>query len=104
MYYLRNSLSPFMAAILTLTLHSSLCSFAEHLFQSLKFPHRPDIAKAVRKAETPSEAVKLARRHAADVRRGWRQEGLNVIAMREVLLLKFTQHSALRSRLLQTGE
>ncbi|CAO1622566.1 unnamed protein product [Jaminaea pallidilutea] len=77
---------------------------AEHLFQSLKFPHRPDIAKAVRKAETPSEAVKLARRHAADVRRGWRQEGLNVIAMREVLLLKFTQHSALRSRLLQTGD
>ncbi|PWN25951.1 DUF1768-domain-containing protein [Jaminaea rosea] len=79
-------------------------SSAEHLFQSLKFPHRPDLAKAVRRAETPSEAVRVARKHAPDVRKGWRAEGLNVIAMREVLLLKFTQHGALRSRLLQTGD
>lgn len=64
-------------------LHSALLS--EHLFQSLKFPHRPDLAKLVRRAETPSEAVRVARKHAADVRKGWRQEGLNVIAMREVL-------------------
>ncbi|CAO1634744.1 unnamed protein product [Parajaminaea phylloscopi] len=76
---------------------------AEHLFQSLKFPHRPDIAKAVRKAETASDAVKIARKHSADCRKGWRQEGLNIIAMRHVLLLKFTQHTALRARLLQTG-
>lgn len=77
---------------------------AEHLFQSLKFPNRPEIAKAVRKAETPSDAVRLARKNAQYVRDGWRKDGLNIVAMREVLLLKFTQHSALRSRLIQTGD
>lgn len=77
---------------------------SEHLFQSLKFPHRPDIAKQVRKAETPSDAVRIARKNAQFVRDGWRRDGLNIVAMREVLLLKFTQHSALRSRLIQTGE
>ncbi|CAO1625462.1 unnamed protein product [Sympodiomycopsis kandeliae] len=78
---------------------------AEHLFQSLKFmPHKPELAKSIRKIELPSDAIRLARKNAQFVRSGWRQEGLNVIAMRQVLLLKFTQHSALRSRLIQTGD
>ncbi|KAE8222255.1 hypothetical protein CF319_g4516 [Tilletia indica] len=77
---------------------------AEHCFQSLKFlPHQPEVARKVRKASTPLEAVRTARKHTADVQRGWRRDGLNVVAMRRVMLLKFSQHSALRKALLQTG-
>ncbi|KAK0519896.1 hypothetical protein OC842_007284 [Tilletia horrida] len=78
---------------------------AEHCFQSLKFlPHRPEVARKVRKASTPSEAVRTARKHTADVQRGWRRDGLNLVAMRRVMLLKFSQHSDLRKALLSTGE
>lgn len=54
---------------------------SEHLFQCLKFPHRPEIAKAIRKAESASDAVRMAKKNATDVRKGWRQEGLNIIAV-----------------------
>ncbi|KAK0540574.1 hypothetical protein OC835_000591 [Tilletia horrida] len=74
-------------------------------FRSLKFlPHRPEVARKVRKASTPSEAVRTARKHTADVQRGWRRDGLNLVAMRRVMLLKFSQHSDLRKALLSTGE
>ncbi|KAK0547620.1 hypothetical protein OC846_003968 [Tilletia horrida] len=76
---------------------------AEHCFQSLKFPHNPAVARKVRKASTPSDAVLTARRHTADVQRGWRRDGLNLVAMRQVMLLKFSQHTALRKALLSTG-
>ncbi|CAD6893834.1 unnamed protein product [Tilletia laevis] len=77
---------------------------AEHCFQSLKFlPHRPEIARKVRKASTPVEAVRTARKHTADVQRGWRRDGLNLVNIRRVMLLKFSQHTALRKALLQTG-
>ncbi|KAL9937356.1 hypothetical protein V8E36_003765 [Tilletia maclaganii] len=78
---------------------------AEHLFQSLKFfPHRPEVARKVRKASTPSEATRTARKHTADVQKGWRRDGLNLVAMRRVMLLKFSQHTELRKALLSTGE
>lgn len=78
---------------------------AEHLFQSLKFlPHRPDLATKVRKAATPLDAMREARKHTANVKKGWIGQAYNVAAMRTVLLLKFSQHSALRRQLLLTGE
>ncbi|EPQ27692.1 uncharacterized protein PFL1_04830 [Pseudozyma flocculosa PF-1] len=78
---------------------------AEHLFQSTKFlPHRPEIAAKVRKASNPIDAIKVARKYSTDVKPGWIKEGLNVQAMRDVLLLKFTQHSDLRMALLETGD
>lgn len=80
-------------------------SRTEHLFQSLKFlPQRPDIAAKVRKASTPVDAIREARKNISDVKRGWIGKGLNVAAMREVLLLKFSQHSTLRRQLLMTGD
>ncbi|WFD31877.1 hypothetical protein MSPP1_002917 [Malassezia sp. CBS 17886] len=78
---------------------------AEHLFQAHKFlEHRPNIAAKVRKASSPIEAIRIARTHAKDVRADWIRDGVNVITMRSVLLLKFTQHSNLRLALLETGD
>lgn len=78
---------------------------AEHLFQALKFlPHRQDLATKVRKAPSPSEAMREARKNATSVRSGWIRQRNNVNAMRTVLLLKFTQHSALQRQLLKTGD
>lgn len=86
-------------------LNRAYINLAEHLFQSLKFlPQRPDIATKVRKASSPSDAIREARKNIADVKRGWIGKGLNVSAMREVLLLKFSQHSTLRRQLLLTGD
>lgn len=80
-------------------------STAEHLFQALKFlPHRPDIATKVRKASSPLDAMLEARKHMADVQKGWIGKGANVAAMRNVLLLKFSQHSFLQRQLLLTGD
>lgn len=58
----------------------------------------------MRKASTPVDAIREARKNISDVKRGWIGKGLNVAAMREVLLLKFSQHSALRRQLLMTGD
>lgn len=80
-------------------------ALAEHLFQASKFNgHRPDIAARVRKAASPSDAMLEARKNLNEVREGWVRLGLNVNAMRQVLLLKFTQHSDLRRQLLFTGD
>ncbi|KDN43773.1 DUF1768-domain-containing protein [Tilletiaria anomala UBC 951] len=77
---------------------------AEHLFQASKFPHRPDLAARIRKAPSPNAALRLARTHVQQVRPGWIRDGINVASMRQILLLKFTQHSVLRDQLLQTGD
>ena len=78
---------------------------AEHLFQASKFlPHRPDLANKVRKAGNPLDAIKIARKFSEDVKPGWIREGINVQTMRNVLLLKFTQHSNLKEALLETGD
>lgn len=78
---------------------------AEHLFQAMKFlPHRTDLATKVRKISSPNDAIKEARRNMTEVQKGWISKGQNVISMREVLLLKFTQHSVLRRQLLLTGD
>lgn len=78
---------------------------AEHLFQATKFlPHRPDLATKIRKISSPNDAIKEARKNMTEVKKGWIGKGGNVASMREVLLLKFTQHSVLRRQLLLTGD
>jgi ribA/ribD-fused uncharacterized protein len=78
---------------------------SEHLFQAMKFlPHRPDLATKVRKISSPNDAIKEARRNMTEVKKGWISKGINVVQMKEVLLLKFTQHSILRRQLLLTGD
>lgn len=77
---------------------------AEHLFQSLKFPHRPDLAAKVRRAKTPSDAMRIARSHTAHYPPGWFSDGLNVKVMHDVVLVKFSQWGPLREALLETEE
>ncbi|WFD35184.1 hypothetical protein MCUN1_002034 [Malassezia cuniculi] len=78
---------------------------AEHLFQALKFiDDHPEIAAKVRKASTPLEAMRIARSHSQSVRADWISDGVNVIQMRMVLLMKFSQHSDLFLALLETGD
>ncbi|UZJ57368.1 hypothetical protein CBS101457_006688 [Exobasidium rhododendri] len=78
---------------------------AEHLFQSLKFiGHHPEIVSKIRKQSQPSDAIKESRKNITSVQKGWIGNRGNVAAMREVLLLKFSQHSALRRQLLLTGD
>lgn len=78
---------------------------AEHLFQSLKFlEDHPEIANKVRKASTPLDAIHVARTYSAQVRPDWITDGVNVVQMRMVLLMKFTQHSDLFLALLETGD
>ncbi|PWN48710.1 DUF1768-domain-containing protein [Violaceomyces palustris] len=78
---------------------------AEHLFQASKFlPHKPEIAAKIRKTSNPLDAIKVARKYSKEVKAGWIREGINVQTMRDVLLLKFTQHSDIRRALLETDE
>ncbi|KAH8092609.1 hypothetical protein BXZ70DRAFT_447856 [Cristinia sonorae] len=75
-----------------------------HLLQSFKFrPHRPDIAERVRNAgRTPFDALAEAHAFGKHVHPGW-LGALQYKRMLEVLVLKFSQHPYLRSRLLSTG-
>ncbi|MCO5583363.1 hypothetical protein L7F22_037273 [Adiantum nelumboides] len=78
---------------------------AEHLFQAFKFlPHKPEIANKIRKTNNPSDATLEARKQSQNVQRGWISQGENLIAMRTVLLLKFSQNSTLTKQLLRTGD
>lgn len=78
---------------------------AEHLFQALKFlPHKPEIANKIRKSNNPSDATLEARKQSQYVQRGWISQGENLIAMRTVLLLKFSQNTSLTKQLLRTGD
>jgi ribA/ribD-fused uncharacterized protein len=78
---------------------------AEHLFQSLKFlGHRPDIVSKIRKLSSPTDVIKESRKNITHVKKGWIGKRENVAAMREVLLLKFSQHTILKRQLLLTGD
>lgn len=78
---------------------------AEHLFQATKFlPHRPDLANKIRKISSPNDAIKEARKNQSEVKKGWIGKGGNVASMRDVMLLKYTQHSVLKKQLLLTGD
>lgn len=78
---------------------------AEHLFQATKFlPHRPDLANKIRKISSPMDAIKEARKNQSEVKKGWIGKGGNVASMRDVMLLKYTQHSVLKKQLLLTGD
>lgn len=77
---------------------------SEHLFQSLKFPSHPEIASKVRRAKSPTEAMRIARSHTDKYPAGWFSDGLNVKVMHDVVLAKFSQWGRLREALLETEE
>jgi len=76
---------------------------SEHLFQSLKFTHKPGLMEHIRTCDPrPSVAFTEARRFAHEVRPDWKHDNIN--AMDLALYHKFTQHRDLRRELLATGD
>ncbi|TFK49470.1 DUF1768-domain-containing protein [Heliocybe sulcata] len=75
----------------------------EHLFQSLKFDSQGDVDR-IRSQATPRAALDEAKKLQGRVRKGWIEKRLNVKAMEQALLLKFTQHEQLKKMLLDTDD
>lgn len=74
---------------------------SEHYFQAQKFAGHPD-EEAIRQAESPAEAARMGRERTRPLRANW--ETIKESVMREALYAKFTQHEALRAKLLSTGD
>ncbi len=73
----------------------------EHYFQGQKFPGT-DHEEAIRQTASPMIAARLGRTRQVPLRADWEQIKENV--MRDALRAKFTQHPALRTLLLGTGD
>ncbi|KAJ6607472.1 hypothetical protein B0H10DRAFT_550309 [Mycena sp. CBHHK59/15] len=74
----------------------------QHLFQSFKFHHRPDLAEKIRTAPSAEAAFGIAHHNKASVRSDW--FSINTSKMEEALFLKFSQHPLLQQELLLTGD
>jgi len=76
---------------------------SEHLFQSLKFSHKPHLAEYIRTCSpSPRVAFEEAHRLHALVRSDWNR--VNIQVMDVVLWNKFVQHKSIRHELLSTGD
>jgi ribA/ribD-fused uncharacterized protein len=76
----------------------------EHYYQSNKFlPNHPEIADLIRSAKTPGECFKLSRKYCKYVTADWHETKKHEI-MKQALLAKFTQHSDLKTILINTGD
>ena len=74
---------------------------SEHYFQAQKFAGT-DHEEAVRLAKSPMVAARMGRSRERPLRADW--EAVKDDIMREALRAKFTQHPALKSLLLKTGD
>ncbi|KAL0574141.1 hypothetical protein V5O48_007804 [Marasmius crinis-equi] len=75
---------------------------SEHLFQSFKFEHDPNLVAHIRSfSQYPRDVFAEARRLQSDVRYDWNQ--VKIAKMELALYLKFTQHADLKAELLSTG-
>ena len=74
---------------------------AEHYFQAQKFAGT-EHEDLVRLAKSPMVAARMGRSRERPLRQDWETAKEDI--MREALLVKFTQHPALRSLLLSTGD
>jgi len=74
---------------------------AEHYFQAQKFAGT-EHEELVRLAKSPMVAARMGRSRERPLRQDWETAKEDI--MREALLVKFTQHPALRSLLLSTGD
>ena len=73
----------------------------EHYFQAQKFAGT-EHEELVRLAKSPMVAARMGRSRERPLRQDWETAKEDI--MREALLVKFTQHPALRSLLLSTGD
>ena len=74
---------------------------SEHYFQAQKFAGT-EHQEAIRLAKSPMVAARMGRSRARPLRADWETAKDDI--MREALLAKFTQHPALSSLLLETGD
>jgi ribA/ribD-fused uncharacterized protein len=74
---------------------------SEHYFQSQKFAGTPH-EEEIRLATSPTLAARMGRDRSRPLRPDW--ESVKEDVMRVALRAKFTQHAALRERLLATGD
>lgn len=74
---------------------------AEHAYQSMKFPHLPDLRLRVICAHSAHDAFKLAEANKEKVRPDWNR--IKVETMRDILRAKVSQHEYVRRKLLATG-
>jgi N-glycosidase YbiA len=74
---------------------------SEHYFQAQKFAGT-DHEKAIRRIASPTLAARMGRSRQRPLRYDW--ESVKDGVMLEALRAKFTQHPALRDRLLGTGD
>lgn len=76
---------------------------SEALYQASKFPHLPDVRRAILAERSPMAAKMKAKPHAARVREDW--EEVKIAVMRWVLRVKLAQHpERFGGLLLDTGE
>jgi N-glycosidase YbiA len=84
-----------------ITLDERVWPTSEHYFQGQKFAGQPH-EEAIRRATTPRVAATLGRDRRQPLRADW--EAVKEDVMLTALRAKFTQHPALRARLLATGD
>lgn len=84
-----------------ITLDGERWPTSEHYFQAQKFEDKAYRTK-IRHANSPMLAARLGRDRKQKLRRDW--ESIKVEVMRAAVLAKFTQHEALRTLLLSTGD
>lgn len=90
------------APLLPLRIGDVVVPSSEALFQSFRFPHLPEVQRAVLAPASAADAKAAARRHLGETRPDWRL--INVPAMRWTLWLKLCRHpEAIGDLLLSTA-
>lgn len=74
-----------------LTLGGRQIRSSEALYQATKFPHLPEVQRAILHERSPMAAKMKAKPHAARIREDW--EDVKVEVMRWVLRMKLAQHA-----------
>lgn len=84
-----------------ITLKGKQWPTSEHYFQAQKFAGT-EHEIAIRKARSPMIAARMGRDRARPLRKDW--ERVKDSVMRDAILAKFSQHTAIRELLLNTGD
>lgn len=85
-----------------ITLEGKRWPSSEHYYQAKKHLHDPQYEEAIRHAQSPFMAAHMGRDPRHPLRSDWEQ--VKDVVMYRALYAKFTQHPALQTLLLGTGE
>lgn len=84
-----------------ITLDEKVWPTVEHFFQAQKF-HRTPLEEEIRLSPSPMEAKISGQDRNKPLRKDW--EKVKDDVMRRAIYAKFTQHNALRNKLISTGD